>query len=152
MFFSKLAYDHITSSLLPLSLVSSHSRIWSCNLPLKLKCFTWLCMEKSINNWDNLTKKGWTWPNKCCLCRNSDESVNHLLVGCSFTRELINILSRKFLILVHWNDPSFLDNLENWFKRERECLYLPLFVVWNLWISRNYYLFKDKPPDLIPLC
>ena len=39
---SSSAYDHIISSLIPLSPVSSHSHIWCCNVPLKMKCFTWL--------------------------------------------------------------------------------------------------------------
>ena len=47
---AKLAYEHITSSFLPLSPVSSHSRIWSCNMPLKLKCFTWISLENVIMN------------------------------------------------------------------------------------------------------
>ena len=136
-------YDHIISSLLPLSPVSSHSHIWCCNVPLKMKCFTCLCIENHINTSDNLTKKGWTGPNRCCLYRNSDESVNHLFVGFPFTRETINILCSKFHVSLVWNNPSF---LENRFKRKRECLYLPFFLIWNLWISRNCYLFEDKPP------
>ena len=147
---TSLDYDLIVSSLLPLSPVRSHSRLWCCNMPLKVKCFTWLCIKNHINAWDNLTKKGWVGPNRCFLCRNSDESVNHLFVGCPFTWETINILSKKFQVSLVWNDPSFLENLENWLKGERECLYLPFFFIWNLWIYRNCYLFEDKTPDLIP--
>ena len=26
-----------------------------------------------------------------------------------------------------------------------------MFFIWNLWISRNNWIFEDKPPDIIPL-
>ena len=43
--------------------------MWKYNLPLKVICFVWLCMQNKINTWDNFLKKGWTSPNRCCLCR-----------------------------------------------------------------------------------
>ena len=61
-------------------------------------------------------------------------------------------------VLVHfkcplfWNDPTLLGNIEDGFKRDREFLCLPLFFIWNLWISWNFYIFEDKRPELIPLC
>ena len=54
---TSLAYDLIVSSLLPVSLVRYHSCLWCCNVPLKVKCFTWINIENRINTWDNLTKK-----------------------------------------------------------------------------------------------
>ena len=54
---ASLAYDLIVSSMLPMSPVKTHTRIWICNVPLKVKCFIWLCIENRINTWDNLTKK-----------------------------------------------------------------------------------------------
>ena len=52
-----LAYDLIVSSFLPLSPIRSHSRLWYCNVPLKIKCFVWICIENCINTWDNLKKR-----------------------------------------------------------------------------------------------
>ena len=51
------AYDLIVSTLLPLFPVISHSRLWYCNVSLKIKCFSWLCIENRINTWNNLEKK-----------------------------------------------------------------------------------------------
>ena len=36
-----------------------YKKIWKWHLPLKLKCFLWLCLENRILTWDNLIKHGW---------------------------------------------------------------------------------------------
>ena len=85
---AKIAYDLITKSSLTARHVSALIRIWKCNIPLKLICFIWLCLENRINTWDNLIRRGWVGPNRCCLCRNEEESVNHLLCSCPFAKDV----------------------------------------------------------------
>ena len=38
--------------------------------------------------------------------------------------------------------------MENWFKREKEYLYLPFFIIWNLWLTKNDLTFEDKSLDM----
>ena len=109
---ASLAHDLIVSSLIPPSTVRTHSQLWSSNIPLKIICFVWLCIENQINTWDNLRKKGWSGPNKCNLYKNSEESVNHLFVEYSFTQDTINLLHRKFNCSLVWDDVSLLGNIE----------------------------------------
>ena len=137
---AKLAYELITSTLLTTRLVSALKLIWKCNIPLKLIYFNWLCMENRINTWDNLIRKGWAGPNRCCLCRIGEEYVNHLFSACSFTHNIINCLSRILQLEMDWNAPS-LENLELWFSKENEFLHLPLLISWNLWLTRNRIVF-----------
>ena len=138
---TSLAYDLIVSSLIPPSKVRTHSQLWSSTIPLKIICFVWLCIENQINTWDNLRKKGWSGPNRCSLCKNIKESVNHLFMECSFTRDAINLLHMKFNYSLLWDDVYLLGDIEGWFKRNKTLLYLPLFLIWNLWISRNLCIF-----------
>ena len=119
---ASLAYDLIVSSLLPPSLVRLHSRLSYCNVPLKIKCFVWLCIENHINTWDNLSKKGWSGPNRCSLCRTADESVNHLFVECSFARATINFLNRSHNCFLAWDDPTYWEILKTGLNTRVELL------------------------------
>ena len=61
-------------------------------------------------------------------------------------------MQRKYSSSLVWNRPTLLENSEDCFKRDNELLYLPLFYIWNLWISWNLYIFEEKILDLISLC
>ena len=119
---ASLAYDLIVSSLLPPSPVRLHSRLSYCNVPLKIKCFVWLCIENHINTWDNLSKKGWSGPNRCSLCRTADESVNHLFVECSFAQATINFLNKSHNCFLAWDDPTYWEILKTGLNTRVELL------------------------------
>ena len=67
-------------------------KVWGFNMPHKLKCFTWLAVNRKINTWDSLYNRGWFGPNICCLCKNEAETVDHIFVGCSFVKKVIHSL------------------------------------------------------------
>lgn len=77
---TKKAYDFVVSNLENDIMM----KIWYFNIPLKIKCFVWLTCNKRIDAWDNLSKKGWIGPNRCCLCNEELELVDHLFVSCHF--------------------------------------------------------------------
>ena len=138
---AKIAYDLITKSSLTARHVSALICIWKCNIPLKLICFIWLCLENRINTWDNLIKRGWVGPNRCCLCRNEEESVNHLFSAFSFTGNIINCLCGTLHRTMDWNETTFVGNLDLCFSSEKEFLHLPLFISWYLWLTTNSVIF-----------
>ena len=86
-------------------------KIWSFNLPLKIKCFVWIMCYKKINTWDTLCKKGWCGPNRCCLCKEEAESVEHLFVSCRFLKEVIGGLSCILNVYLDWSAHTFQENL-----------------------------------------
>jgi hypothetical protein len=55
---------------------------------------------------DRLVKKGLNHPHRCPLCDQEDETMNHLLISCVFTRIFWYMLLRKFglhaLASGHW--------------------------------------------------
>jgi hypothetical protein len=64
-----------------------YKRIWrSWALP---KCcfFIWLVAQKRCWAADRLAKRGLNHPEKCLLCDQEEETLDHLLVKCSFSRE-----------------------------------------------------------------
>lgn len=44
---------------------------------------------------DNLRKRGFILIEWCCMCKNSDETVDHLLLRCEFARDLLNYFFSK---------------------------------------------------------
>lgn len=117
--------------------------IWKFNLPLKVICFVWLCLANRINSWDNLQKKGWIGPSYCCLCLGDAESVDHIFVDCSFTKEVIGGLSVALQRNISWNEPTFKQSLVKWTGMEKKLKYLPLLMTWQLWITCNRIIFEN---------
>ena len=126
--------------------------IYMTDIPLKVICFIWLCLANCMNTWDNLIRKGWTGPNRCSLYKNGEELVNHLFSTCSFTHHIFNYLSRILDRSMDWNEPSFEDNMDTWFRNEKELLHLPLLTTWHMWLTRNRVILDDLNPDANVIC
>jgi hypothetical protein len=62
--------------------------LWNWQLPLRIQLFCWLMFENRILTWDNLSKRGLIGPSRCVLCGEREESLNHLMVDCLFTKEV----------------------------------------------------------------
>ena len=108
---ARLAYDLIVSSDVALSKNKTQARIWKYEIPLKLKCFMWFVLENRISTCDILLRKGWVGPNKCCLCMNDEESIDHIFMFCSFVRNIIDLLYRKYGQGITWIHSSILKTL-----------------------------------------
>ena len=74
----KLAYRYIMEKSNNLQHNRFWMLFWKWKIPMKIKCFSWLCLMNKISTWDNLCNRGWIGPNFCHLCREASESVNHL--------------------------------------------------------------------------
>ena len=90
-------------------------------------------------------------PNRCCLCKEDAESVDHLFVSCHFLKEVICGLKSIFDVNILWNAPTFLENLSIWVSNRVYLLYLPLFFIWNIWKARNRLCFDDQKPIMTSL-
>ena len=124
---AKMAYDLTVSTNLPLAQHSIYSQLWHSNIPQKIKFFVWLVIENKINTQDNLVKKGWNGPNRCCLCKCNVESAIHLFVDCAFARSTISFLHKYYNFSLTQTDTTVQENIENWLKRSGGHLFLPFF-------------------------
>ena len=53
----------------------------------KVNFFTWLVMHMMVLTSDNLEKRGFYGPYRCCFCHIAVETSDHLLVDCIFTQQ-----------------------------------------------------------------
>lgn len=97
---------------------------------------------------DNLGRKGFHLPNRCCMREIVAERVNHLLLHCEVSRGLWSLLLSIFR--GSWVMPaSIIQLLHCWEwgcrkKRVRKAWRLaPLCLMWCLWRERNRRTFED---------
>eukprot|EP00253_Pinus_taeda_P020692 PITA_20692 len=70
--------------------------IWDNPHCMKVKLFKWLVQQAKILTWDNLRKRGFVDPSRCHLCRQQEETTNHLLNRCTFTTIFWNWVGEVF--------------------------------------------------------
>jgi hypothetical protein len=75
---------------------SHYKRIWKSLVLPKCHFFIWLVAQKKCWTTDRLAKRGLNHSEKCLLYDQEEETLNHLLVKCSFSREFWYLLLRKF--------------------------------------------------------
>ena len=97
---------------------------------------------------DQLKRREWVLAGFCCMCKDVDESVDHLLIHCGVAR-LWHFLFSFFSIL--WVLPfSIKDLLEEWHggfvgkKRRKVWRTTPLCLLWIIWKEQNQRTFEGE--------
>ena len=123
-------------------------RVWKSWAPLRVKFFTWLALKKRLWTADRRRRHNLDEHDLCWLCDQEAETVDHLLVNCSFTK------------VIWWNLISWMDctcsfqgqsQLQTWWDylrgmqgRDRRRGFDSLFmcIIWAIWKERNKRLFE----------
>jgi len=120
--------------------------------PGKCKFFLWLALHDRCWTAERRKRHNLQDDDSCALCDQESESIDHLLLGCSFARELwFNILLR---LRWHFLTPGNLDeSLADWWSRSRKRLQkadrkcfdsLVILTSWMIWKERNARIFDSK--------
>ncbi|RVW90208.1 ADP-ribosylation factor-like protein 8c [Vitis vinifera] len=112
------------------------SLIWNANVQPKISFFAWEATWGKALTLDKMQKRGWALANRCFLCLENEETIDHLLLHCSRTRVLWDLL---FTILgVSWVLPcSVKETLLSWHgsfvgkKRNKLDLGTPKVDLWK---------------------
>ncbi|WVZ63220.1 hypothetical protein U9M48_012865 [Paspalum notatum var. saurae] len=67
---------------------SGWKRIWKGWAPLKCKFFLWLAKNNRCWTVDRLAKRGLPHLSACPFCDQAEETIQHILVGCAFSRQI----------------------------------------------------------------
>jgi hypothetical protein len=126
--------------------------IWHFPSVPKIDMFSWTLTHKSALTSENLKKKGWEGPSNYPLCKDAEETADHLFIECVYTTEVwthfLNPLSISFP-----QSPSEL--ISNWkylsqFSMKKKNLlencwmWLPKFLFWKVWLERNNIIFREE--------
>jgi hypothetical protein len=67
---------------------SGAKELWKARAPNKCRFFVWLVLHGRCWTSDRLFKHGLQSYRDCTLCSQGPEDLNHLLLTCSFSREV----------------------------------------------------------------
>uniref|UniRef100_A0A2N9FRJ8 Reverse transcriptase domain-containing protein n=1 Tax=Fagus sylvatica TaxID=28930 RepID=A0A2N9FRJ8_FAGSY len=104
--------------------------IWGVKAPPRVAFFMWTVAWGRILTCDNLKQRGLVLAGWCCMCKNADESVNHLLLHCGVARQLWSFVFQ--FVGIEWVIPSRVSDLLfgwwNWLGKRAWDLTLSPFV------------------------
>lgn len=137
-------------------LFEPHRRLWKTWAPLKVKLFIWLAIWNRCWTVDRPTKRGLPHPDRCLLCDQELEDIDHLLLRCSFSRQIWHQCLRwasKQQLAPSSDDLKF----SVWWRRaamrvDRESRKgintLVQLVTWCSWKHQNRCLFDGASPSV----
>jgi hypothetical protein len=127
------------------------SHIWQAETEGKHKFFAWLFVQSKILTADKLLVRNWPCNPVCALCSQEPETASHLILHCSFARQiwdrmaawtanLIQIPAQGIAILDWWQK-----ELVHLSKKARKLkAAMMIYGAWNIWKARNRRVFEQK--------
>jgi hypothetical protein len=126
--------------------------IWRTKAPPRVAFFVWSVALGKILTLDNLRKKNMVLINRCGMCKNDEESIDHLLLHYERAQFLWNTFFTHFGLA--WAMPHGVVNLlQCWWSGGRSLSavvwkIVPLCIMWCLWSERNGGFFEDSERSL----
>ena len=124
--------------------------------PPQIAFFSWTAALGKILTADNLRKRHIVLVSWCCMCKADGESVDHLLLHCSFAKELWDLLFVMFG--VHWVMPHSVIELFACWPRRLGSLHRTVLwraaqhcLMWCIWKKRNARLFEGREKNVFEL-
>ena len=117
-------------------------------MPTKFGFFAWEASWGKVLTLDQLKKRGRALANRCFLCGEGEETIDHLLLHCSKAKILWDLLLAIFGF--SWVFPLFVkESLLTWHgsfvgkRRKKAWMTAPLCIFWTIWRERNRLVFED---------
>ena len=118
-------------------------------VPLKVSFFAWEASWGKVMTLDQLKKRGRSLANRCYLCEEEEETLNHLLVHCSKAKMLWELILA--IVGFGWVFPfSVRQVLLAWQgtkvgkKHKKVWRAAPLCLLWAVWCERNRVGFDNE--------
>ena len=123
--------------------------IWNPVLPPRLSFFGWEASWGKVLTLDQLKRRGRALANRCFLCEEDEEDINHLLLHCKKARMLWDLLFA--IVGTSWVVPeSVIQMLLSWQgapvgkKRINIWNAAPVCLFWTVWYNRNMLVFENR--------
>ncbi|CAL5041675.1 unnamed protein product [Urochloa decumbens] len=140
------AYRALQSGSIPIHGVNL---IWNSWAPLKVKMFLWLAVHRRHWTAERRIRHGLQSHTNCLLCDQELETIEHILVRCSYAQQIWWLILQHlgFVVLIPGNG-----SIQEWWHQLRNQLLshkrkgfdsLFALITWQLWKERNARLFRD---------
>ena len=120
--------------------------IWNPVIPPRMGFFAWEASWERVLTLDQLKRRGRALANRCFLCEEDEEDINHLLVHCKKAKMLWDLLLT--IVGISWVFPnSVTQMLLSWQgtpvgkKRKNIWMAAPICLFWTVWHNRNLLVF-----------
>ena len=130
--------------------------IWKTKAPPWVAFFSWTAALGKILTAENLRHRGIILVNWCCMCKVAEESVEHLLLHCTYARELWDMIF--VLFGVHWVMPRSVMALFDCWQgslghHQNSVIWRAVLhcVLWCLWRERNARTFEGCKTSIVDL-
>jgi hypothetical protein len=150
---ARSAYDYL---FLGATKFRPFERIWKSWAPPKCRLFMWLAAHKRCWTSNRLARRGLPHPEHCPLCDQEDETLDHLLVSCVFTRQFWYTVLRQVGLQSLAPQQTDLVFDEWWEKTDmavsgitkRRLNSLIILGAWTIWNNRNKCVFDGINPNM----
>ncbi|KAL9298628.1 putative ribonuclease H domain, reverse transcriptase zinc-binding domain-containing protein [Arabidopsis thaliana] len=123
--------------------------IWKLHVAPKIKHFLWRCVTEALATNTRLRSRNIDADPICQRCCIEEETIHHIMFNCSYTQSVWR--SANIIIGNQWGPPSsFEDNQYRLIQLSKTQTtnslerFLPFWIMWRLWKSRNVFLFQQK--------
>ena len=123
--------------------------IWNSVVPPRMSFFAWEASWGKVLTLDQLKRRGRALANRCFLCEEDEEDINHLLIHCTKARMLwdllLSIVGTSWVVLA-----SVIQMLLSWQgapvgkKRKDIWIAAPICLFWTVWHNRNMLVFENR--------
>jgi len=130
-------------------------RLWKTWAPAKCKMFLWLAIRNRCWMADRLAKRGLSHPDKCPICDQADETIQHLSITCVVARQVWFRLFTPLNLadsVPRQNELSFADWWHTTISRVSKehgkgVNTLIILEAWIIWKHRNACVFEGASPS-----
>eukprot|EP01018_Ginkgo_biloba_P032904 Gb_28853 [translate_table: standard] len=84
-------------------------------------------------------------PGRCPLCKASEESNNHIIMECNFSKQVWKEIAFLTGLKHAWSGSTVEEGLRGWCSLSwvKEFLALPVIIAWGIWLARNASIFDE---------
>eukprot|EP00253_Pinus_taeda_P015318 PITA_15318 len=120
--------------------------LWKLKCPLKSRIFLWCMLRRKIPTWDILQSRFFIGPGRCPLCKENEETINHLFTSCTVSLKLWGEITDQLKLKVQWGTDPLEDAWRNWWNNHPDgnLRNLPPIFFWGIWLARNKSIFQDQ--------
>lgn len=123
--------------------------IWRSRAPSRVILFFWLALHRRCWTAERRKRHGLQINDSCIMCLQASETLDHIVLGCVFSREVWNrLLFRLGLVALAANDASTSSFGGAGLGKDRACRKgfdsLVMASCWMLWKERNARTFRNE--------